>query len=321
MAGMPTLAAVVPATDTPATVAECVAAIRSAAEPPEELVVVDRPGSCGPAEARNIGAAQTTAEVIVFVDADVVVHPDAFVRIRHAFRGDAGLVAVFGSYDDAPAAPGTVSRFRNLLHHHVHQQGAGRASTFWAGLGAVRRAAFLEVGGFDAGRFARASVEDIDLGMRLVGRGGRIVLDPQLQGTHLKAWSLPAMVAADFARRGVPWVGLLLRERAAATALNLGWTHRLSAAASVAAAVAAARRRPGSAAAALVVLLGVNRGFYALLLRRLGPVGAAGGIGLHVVHHLTAAAAVPAGCVAYALRARQTSSTAASASATSPCSR
>ncbi|MGH7896935.1 MAG: acetone carboxylase subunit gamma, partial [Candidatus Binatia bacterium] len=42
------------------------------------------------------------------------------------------------------------SRFRNLLHRHVHQEGAGPATTFWAGLGAIRREAFERVGGFDA---------------------------------------------------------------------------------------------------------------------------------------------------------------------------
>ena len=43
-----------------------------------------------------------------------------------AWRGSTptpASTALFGSYDDAPAAPGLVSQFRNLLHHYVHQQG------------------------------------------------------------------------------------------------------------------------------------------------------------------------------------------------------
>src|SRR5205807_8681242 len=63
-------------------------------------------------------------------------------------------------------------------------------STFWAGLGAVRRDAFEAVGGFDAERYLVPSVEDIDLGARLATTGHRIELDPAVQGTHLKAWSL-----------------------------------------------------------------------------------------------------------------------------------
>src|ERR687894_766679 len=93
--------------------------------------------------------------------------PDELSRIEAAFADDPGLTALFGSYDDRPEAPGAVSGFRNLLHHHVHQGGAGPARTFWAGLGAVRRDAFVAAGGFDEGRYPVPSIEDIELGMRL----------------------------------------------------------------------------------------------------------------------------------------------------------
>jgi GT2 family glycosyltransferase len=204
------IAAVVPATDAPPTLDRCVATIRAAREPPEELIVVSEPAGAGPAAARNAGAARAGADVLAFVDADVLVHPDAFERIRRAFSSDPTLTALFGSYDDAPEADGVVSGFRNLLHHHVHQVSPGPAGTFWAGLGAVRRDAFVAAGGFDERRYGTASIEDIELGMRLAERGARMELDPALQGTHLKAWSLAEMARTDFARRGVPWVRLLL---------------------------------------------------------------------------------------------------------------
>jgi hypothetical protein len=41
------------------------------------------------------------------------------------------------------------------------------------------------------------------------------------------------------------------------------------------------------------VLLALNGRFDRLLLRRLGPRGAAAGVALHAIHHLTAVAAVP----------------------------
>ena len=53
----PTVAAVVPATDGPPTLARCVAALRASSAPPDELVVVESPPGAGPAEARNAGAA------------------------------------------------------------------------------------------------------------------------------------------------------------------------------------------------------------------------------------------------------------------------
>jgi GT2 family glycosyltransferase len=291
------LIAIVPATDAPATLNRCVNAIWRALEPPNEVRVIDDPSVLGPARARNLGAEEARSETIVFVfvDADVEVHTDAFVRIRRAFEADDDLAAIFGSYDDDPSARTLVSDFRNLLHHHVHHTAAGPATTFWAGLGAIRRSDFLTLEGFDEERFPRASIEDIDLGMRLAREGRHIVLDPAIQGKHLKRWTLASMIRTDFARRGVPWVRLLLEKRASSDALNLGLRHRASATASVALVVGFATRRPRVIGAAGIVLLALNASFYLLLLRRRGPTQAAAGIPLHVLHHLTGVVAVPIG--------------------------
>lgn len=293
------LAVVVPATDRPPTLERCLAAIRAADEPPDQVVVVEQPQSSGPAAARNAGAKDNDADVLVFLDADVEVHPDAFVRIRRAFDRDPALGAVFGSYDDAPAAEGLVSAFRNLLHHHVHQAGAGPATTFWAGLGAIRRQLFERYGGFDSTRYPRPSVEDIELGSRLAADGVRIELDANLLGTHLKRWTLRSMVATDYGRRGAPWVALLLARKTSRSALNLGWQHRLSAAAIALSIVALVRGNGRGVVGGLGTFVLLNREFYALLLRRQGALGAVTGVGLHAVHHATALAAVPAGVRLY----------------------
>jgi hypothetical protein len=300
-AAAPRIGVIVPATDGPSTLARCVDAIRDSSDSPEEVIVVAEPAGTGPAAARNAGAERATSDILVFVDADVIVHPDALGRIRAAFGRDPSLQALFGSYDDEPGASGAVSGFRHLLHHHVHQHAAGPAETFWAGLGAIRRQAFFEVGGFDQSRFPRASIEDVELGMRLVAGGNRIWLDPEIQGTHLKGWTLLGMLRTDFARRGFPWVRLLVRSRTVPRHLNLGWTHRLSAVASLLALFAVVRRRPGLLAGAALALVGLNRSLYALVLRRLGPGGALAGVGVHMLHHLAATASVAAGVAADAL--------------------
>jgi Glycosyl transferase family 2 len=295
------LGLVVPATDAPPTLARCLEAVRRAAEPPDDIVVVAGPEGTGPAAARNAGARDTAAEVLVFVDADVLVHDDVFVRLREAFTADPTLVAVFGSYDDAVATRGTVAAFRNLLHHVVHQRSAGEAGTFWAGLGAVRADAFADAGGFDEQRYPRASIEDIELGGRLAARG-RVVLDADLRGTHLKQWTLWTMVHADFARRGVPWVTLIVERRSTPATLNLGLRERASALAALAAVGALLARRPAIASAAIAVGVGLNSDLYALLGRRLGARGIAAGIPLHVLHQLVAAGSVPVGLAVWLRR-------------------
>src|SRR5262245_44260985 len=116
--------------------------------------------------------------VLFFVDADVVLHPDAIARGR-AQLVDPSVDAVIGSYDDTPDARTLVSQFKNLAQHYFHQRAAGRRS-FWGACGFIRRPVFDAVGGFNEARFSRPSIEDVELGWRVTHRGGRILLDPQI---------------------------------------------------------------------------------------------------------------------------------------------
>jgi glycosyl transferase family 2 len=295
------LSIVVPASNRPPTLERCVAAIRSGLRDEDELIVVTEPSGTSSARLRNTGAMRASGEVVVFVDADIVVRDDALERVRAAFDADAELAAVFGSYDDSPPG-GTVAMFRNLLHHHVHQSAGGPARTFWAGLGAVRRRLFLTAGGFDDRRYPRPMLEDVELGLRLADDGRRIVLMPDVTGTHLKTWSLRQMVRTDVRDRGVPWTRLLLERRRAPAVLNLGWRHRLSALCVAALPVPAVLGVPAGMAACALVFVALNARFYALLVRRMGAPRAVAGVGLHALHHALALAAVGVGVLAHVRR-------------------
>jgi hypothetical protein len=291
----PALTVIVPATGARPWLSRCLAAIEAGIGAHDELIVIRDAALPGPASARNDGARVAVRPVLVFVDADVEIRPDALTRIRARFAADPDLAAVFGSYDDEPDGRDVVSTFRNLLHHYVHQGAAGEVDSFWAGLGAVRREAFDEVGGFDT-RIARASVEDIELGARLAARAGRIELDPQIQGKHLKRWTVTAMVRTDLRQRGIPWTRLALRGRATRNSLNLAWRHRLSAATSVLILLSLTSRRFRTATASLGVLCTLNQRFYRLLAGR-GRRYLLPGIGLHVIHHVTSALALTIGVI------------------------
>lgn len=249
----------------------------------------------GPAAARNLAAREARGEILLFVDADVQVHPDAIDRIRERFAADRDLAAVFGSYDDTPAAPGLVSRFRNLLHHHTHNSHPGPASTFWAGCGAVRRDRFLALGGFDAETYRKPCIEDIEFGLRLHDEGGRILLDPTIEGTHHKCWSLGLMVRTDIHQRAIPWSQLLLSRRQVPATLNLSTSARLSAGLSLLlpGALLLSLTNPMVQPWALLALVGgltlwllLNRAFLALLWRQGGLRLAAAGTGLLMLYLL-----------------------------------
>jgi hypothetical protein len=296
------LSVIVPATVPAPTLARCLAALETAR--PDELLVADEPAGATPALARNLAADRATGDVLVFVDADVLVHPGALDRIRERLR-DPSLDAVFGSYDDSPEAPGPVSGFRNLLHHHVHHAGAGRAESFWTGLGAVRRAVFDAAGRLDP---QRRWLEDVELGARLIQAGARIELDPSIQGTHLKRYTLASMLHVDTVERAIPWVDLMLAGRAPRSALNAGARHRAAALLALGTTVFAARRRPLPAVVSLAAFAALNADLYATIARRRGRLEAAAAVPLHVLHHVSATAAIPAG-VALHLRRRYSAAT------------
>lgn len=188
-----------------------------------DKVLTTTSGPRGPAAARNIGAIAAHGAVLVFVDSDVVVAPMTLSGFVRFFNQHANVSAAFGAYDETPSDTGFISQYRNLQHRYVHLLHAGAATTFWAGCGAIRRAAFLAVGGFDEQRYPRPQIEDIDLGYRLTAAGYQIMLTPELTGKHLKQWKLVGMLRTDFRDRAVPWMHLLIDQRAvgASGALNL----------------------------------------------------------------------------------------------------
>ena len=191
--------------------------------------VLQTPRQSGPGAARNFGSKKAAGEILLFVDADVVVKPDTIAKVAARFERQPEIDALFGSYDDEPAEQNFLSQYKNLCHHFVHQHSNSEASTFWAGLGAVRRAVFLAVGGFDSHRFAIPSIEDIELGIRLRETGHRIFLDKNIQAKHLKKWETVSLLRTDIFCRAVPWSKLLLTTQPLINDLNLKTADRLSA--------------------------------------------------------------------------------------------
>lgn len=190
--------------------------------------VIPSGGRLGPGGARNQAANVAQGDVLWFVDADVVLHDTAVDRLKLAMQAP-DVVAVFGSYDDKPAAENFFSQYKNLVHHYYHHLAEEEAQTFWSGCGAVRKTAFLEVGGFDVVQFKYPSVEDIELGHRLLDTGGRILLRKEILCTHLKEWRLGNLLHTEIFRRAIPWSRLIIIGTGLPNNLNVGIAEQVRA--------------------------------------------------------------------------------------------
>lgn len=300
---------IVPFHDNVSALERCLSALRRRPPASELVVVADAAGGdfrqlasrygarvivieqrSGPAVARNIAARHTTGDVLVFVDADVVVARSGLLHLEQIFAKQPHTAAAFGSYDDKPADPGFMSQYKNLSHSYIHRSSCETATTFWTGFGAVRRSAFQAVGGFDE-RFQRPSVEDIDFGYRLTKAGFRITLDSRLIACHLKRWTLGSAISSDIRDRGIPWMQLILKYGALNNDLNLRIGHRVSmvlAYLAVAALVLALRnhRVPYYVSVPILAMTIVNQRYYRFFYSKRGASFAVRAWLLHVVHHL-----------------------------------
>ena len=307
----PTVAVIIPAYNASATLPACLQAIGKMTWTPDEVIlfsdgatddtddIARRAGVSiirndgppkGPAYGRNAAAQAAKSDLLLFVDADVVISPTALELLVDDMLQH-GAKAAFGSYDDAPDSQRVTSLYANLRHHFVHQHSLREAKTFWSGLVVFDRGVFLAAGGFDAALFAYPSIEDIELGMRVVAAGHKIRLVPEALAKHWKDWSLWRVWHTDVVRRAYPWACLLAEGRPTAGDLNISNTERFKAVVAgiiplcLLLAIAIPKLLIGAGIAALLYIW-LNREFFGFLKRRLSFRRLLAAMAMHWCYHI-----------------------------------
>ncbi len=257
--------------------------------------VLQTPQNGGPGAARNLAAEVAKGDILWLVDSDVIAALGGAALIRQAFS-DTDVHAVFGSYDNQPDGQQLLSKYKNLTHRYHHQHAKRDARTFWAGCGAIRKDVYLEVGGFDVETYKVPSIEDIELGYRISGAGGRILVEPNLLGKHLKIWSFWNIVHTDIFRRAIPWARLMIAREGLVDDLNTGVMERVRAAIAGFFALSFLLMMLNLAVwplfvVLLVLVFALNWDFFRFLNRNGGPVFAITSMLFHQLYYIYSAAA------------------------------
>lgn len=176
---------------------------------PDGVGIVESAENLGVPGGRDLGAGGVTTELIGFLDDDaVLLTDDADDRIAEMFRLRPELGAISLRIVDER---GEVAR------RHVPRAGessateAGPAATFLGGASVIRRAAYVEAGGYWPDLFY--AHEELDLSWRLHDAGYEVRYAPDIVVEHPKTpisrhadgWRLTGRNRVMVARRNLPW--------------------------------------------------------------------------------------------------------------------
>ncbi|MGW3178480.1 glycosyltransferase family 2 protein [Kitasatospora sp. NPDC001119] len=151
----------------------------------------------GVSVARNRGAAESTGEILFFLDSDIALDPDAVANAVALLAEQPDLGCVHGVvgkralFDDGP-----VERYRVLHEYWWRRRATGRVRTVFFAMCAIRREVYEEIGPLD--ETLRES-EDVEYSERLAAKYP-ILLTERITGRHDDVERLGALLGEQYRR-------------------------------------------------------------------------------------------------------------------------
>jgi len=216
--GKPNFSVIIPNHNGSRTLAEALDSIFAASDSSIEVILVDDAStddsqtvadrypirwiahdSCrGAASARNTGARAARGEILVFTDTDIVLPPDIFEILEKDYA-DPETDGIIGLLRPITRYGNLCSQYKNFYMHYTYSKLPEEVTVFYTSIASIRRGLFLEAGGFD-GTYRSATIEDMEFGVRLTGKGYRILIDKKLQVEHIRHYTLISLIRTGFVR-------------------------------------------------------------------------------------------------------------------------
>lgn len=162
----------------------------------------------GPAVARNKGARVAGAQILVFLDADVMLEPDTLGKIARRFQENRDIKILVGTYSEMPLNKGFFPKFKALWFKSLFNENVKETDSLEGFCAAIDREVFKSTGGFNP-LFQKAGMEDYELGCRLRQRY-QIYFDANIQVRH----NFPGFLknGVRFFRRAYNFAPLFLKQ-------------------------------------------------------------------------------------------------------------
>ncbi|MFD2421831.1 glycosyltransferase family 2 protein [Amycolatopsis pigmentata] len=159
--------------------------------------IIRTPYNMGAPAARNLGAGQASGEVLLFVDSDVALNPDAVVNAVRLLESSPDIGAVCGNYDPVPLfRDSLVEEYRCLQQYYWLAEDEGTITTSYTAILAISADLFAAVGGFDP---RLRHTENAEFGHRL-SRTHQVRLTSAVRGRHDYDDSLRVVMSKVFTR-------------------------------------------------------------------------------------------------------------------------
>jgi glycosyltransferase involved in cell wall biosynthesis len=215
----PLVSVIIPVKNGAATLANCLRAVRRSYYKNFEIIVVDdhstdgsgdiaRSYKCtvikvddggGANNARNIGSMQAKGDILMFVDADIVIERETMLGIVETLEENYSD-AVVGIYTAKHRHESFVSQYKNLWVRYSYIKSPPAIDWLFGSISGIKKNSFEKLGGFNVELLAKHGHDDIELGKRAAQAELNIVLNMDIEVEHLKRYTILSFIKNEFHR-------------------------------------------------------------------------------------------------------------------------
>ena len=140
----------------------------------------------GPGNSRNIGAKLAKGKILLFIDSDIEIKPNALEIVNRRYKIQNSLVGLQGIFSHKPDYKKSSTQYmQSYLCYYLFSEVMKKkyTGTICTSFFSIKKNLFFKLNGFDT-KFKSASAEDSDFGMRLNKEGYKVQIERKIRVNH-----------------------------------------------------------------------------------------------------------------------------------------